>query len=306
MPHPQNNLLVTGSHRSGTSYTGAVMQASKAYYQLLEPTNPVYGSTMADCWFPYARSEGNGGAKGPLVDSIFNRTYRYRHYIHGSLPKQALKAVLGSKASREAAFYKYIGHYFRPLLIKDPLASFLAERMARRHKTDVLICLRHPMSFFGSAKVGGHNFDFNNFLSQPDLLADFLAEEEPHLRNTALNYAERYGLLWRCINKVLFTFYDRHQSDERWHIHKHEDMCTTPVETFGAAYTAFGLTLPEELKPRLTQRARAEFVYAWQSVVDQQEMDDVARFARPLADRFYAEKSWTLEKAGQARPEDAF
>ncbi|NEP77051.1 MAG: hypothetical protein F6K39_02045 [Okeania sp. SIO3B3] len=306
MAYKQNHLLVTGSHRSGTSYTGAVLLSSQAYFQLLEPTNPVYGSTMADCWFPYARTQGDGGKYGQMVDHIFARRYNYRHYLHGSLPKRALKALFGSKASREALFYKYFGYKLRPMLIKDPLASFLAERMARHHSADVLMCLRHPMSFFGSAKVGGHTFDFNNFLNQPDLVADFLSDEEAHMHDNSLSYAERYGLLWHCINKVLLAFYDRRQEGERWHIHKHEDMCANPVQTFGDAFAAFGLELSPKLRESVTTKARPEFAYAWQAAVTPQEMEEVARFAKPLSDKLYPSESWNLDHKDDVDPKLAF
>jgi len=80
----------------------------------------------------------------------------------------------------------------RPLL-KDPIAFFSAEWLARTYGADVVVLIRHPAGFAGSLKRMGSSFDFNDFLGQPDLLRASLTHASG--ANTRLASNERMEFL---------------------------------------------------------------------------------------------------------------
>src|SRR5690606_27364425 len=98
--------------------------------------------------------------------------------------------INGHQISNNGNLLKYVYSYFlesyrkssKRTLIKDPIAIMSAEWIYKTFSTDVVIIIRHPAAFIASLKVKNWEFDFNEFLNQPDLMNSYLKPYDTDIR----------------------------------------------------------------------------------------------------------------------------
>ena len=116
----------------------------------------------------------------------------------------------------------------RPM-VKDPIAFFSAEWLARTFDMHVVMLVRHPAAFTGSLKRNGWQFDFTNFTAQPRLVATYLPTFEDEYAAAAKrrpDLVDQAVLLWRCINSVVVSLSQQHPD---WLVVRYEDLAADPV-----------------------------------------------------------------------------
>lgn len=298
------HLLVTGSHRSGTTFTGKVLEKSGGHEYILEPFNKHYGLRGVEHWYPYP-AEGDGGYRR-LVNDFMAGKVRFKEYSEKPV-KNIIKKFFGGPLNKR--WKRYRQNPVKPMLIKDPLAALLSEYFFATHNVDVLVLIRHPMAFYSSLKRVDWRFDFKDLLEQEELVETHLQDEKALMLKGNLDFAQEAALIWRCVNKILLEFSDRHANDPRWLLMRHEDICLdnrgtfkTICETFDIPFAPVDAYLQElaasSRDEHATERVHdfrrnpKQLAFAWKDRTTPDELARVKDIAYDLASRLYDDASW--------------
>ena len=305
-------VLVTGAHRSGTTWVGTTLAADDEILYLPEPFNldhlyPGLCGARFPSWFMHLDAE----TARPYRDDIA-RMLRLEFCWRDA----GAAAVRSPRAGVRAA---QIGRLLRRgrsagcrPLVKDPIALFSAEWLAETFRMHVIVLIRHPAAFAASLLRLDWRFDFVNFVSQPTLmerdLAPFAAEIEAAVRRR-LDAVSEAGLLWKC----LYATVDRYRRERpNWLFVRHEDLSTYPVDGFQAmcrhvdtAYsTAIAAEVARTTAPgnpvdaptgiahallRDSRRAAAN----WRPRLDRQDVAALRASVEEISSRFYTDAEWS-------------
>lgn len=181
----QKPILVTGSHRSGSTWVGKTIAASPSVGYIHEPFRPFSPRPMRVCeawfdhWFTYISKQNETLCRREIA-----KTIAFSYDVIGEIkkiesPRDA--AYLMRNFSR-TIFYRFA--QVRPI-IKDPIAVFSAEWLAETFDMDVVVLIRHPAAFAGSLKRLHSTHPFADFLAQPLLMRDHLYPFESEIKQFA-------------------------------------------------------------------------------------------------------------------------
>ncbi|MDQ3646720.1 MAG: sulfotransferase, partial [Actinomycetota bacterium] len=236
-------ILVTGSHRSGTTWVGKMLAASGEAGYIHEPFNPRrrpgWTGNRIPYWFQYV-TEANEHLYAPVVEDVL--AFRYPLRLNASdvrSPRQL--ALFASDAARSTV---YRTRRLRPLL-KDPIALFSAEWLADRFDAEVVVMIRHPAGFASSVKRLGWAFRFRSWIAQDALMEGPL---NPYRERIVAAWREETDILdqailmWNAMHHVIEGYRARRPD---WRFIRHEDISRTPEAGFADLYTHLGLQWSE-------------------------------------------------------------
>ena len=288
-------ILVTGMHRSGTTWVGRMLAASRESVYFHEPLNPSCAPTLlhlpVERQYLYVTEENEEGYL-----SAFQRLLGF------PLDSRALEREPTKRLRRLARLAQARLTGARALL-KDPFALFSIPWFARRLGADVVVVVRRPVANVGSTKRLGWGFDTGSLLAQPLLLRDRL---EPHRAELEAPPAEIVGqatLLWRLLHEAVRD-YARDLPEVR--VVRHEDLSRDPPGEFRRVYESLGLTFgarveqalarttsarnPAETDPRRPDSIELDShanLDAWTGRLTTDEIERVRRETDELARAFY-------------------
>lgn len=223
-------ILVTGAHRSGTTWVGKMISASRDVGYIHEPFNLAHrpGICRAEFpyWFTYITDEHEAVFRKQLSETI-----SFHYHLIGETkaircPKDALRML------RDYMRFSWCRvRRVRPLL-KDPIGIFSAEWLAKAFDMDVVILVRHPAAFASSLKRLNYRHPFSHFLQQPLLMSDHLHSFSAEIERFAVeehDVIDQAILLYKLIYSVVSTYKNKH---ENWVFVRHEDLSRDPVVGF--------------------------------------------------------------------------
>ncbi len=302
-------ILLTGAHRSGTTWLGRMLAGSNEVGLIEEPFNRKWrreGVLAADIdyWFQYVCEENAAAFRPALADTLAFR-YQWRREI------RRLRSVRdGGRMLRDMARFSY--HRWRGSrpLMRDPIAVFSTDWLSSAFDMDVVVLIRHPAAFANSLKRRGWRFDFRNFLGQPLLLRDLAQPFEADIRaqvDRPGDIIEQAGLLWRIIYS---TIADYQQKGRPWVFVRHEDLSRSPIEGYAQLFARLGLAYTDACQRRIRRYAHARGVKRSPDRTHQLRREsaavttewkgelteaDIGRLRASLAGAdhlFYAERDW--------------
>ena len=299
-------ILVTGSHRSGTTWVGKVLSFSPEVKYIFEPFN----INVCQCtnrfpfkyWFTYVDGLEN---RDELLDSLYETlTFRYQqpvpnYYAWHFAARIRLRRWWESWLCRQRRL--------RPL-IKDPIALLSAETISEVFKMQVVCMIRHPLLFCSSIKKWRWDFPFNHFLEQTGLVASFFPEEEDRIREFDAyphNYVEQATLLWILFHKVIRQYQKRNFN---WLFIRHEDLLMSPCQEFKRIHEKLDLKYTHKVKSKITQtlskaelaiqdtnnpsykeRNASQILNSWKERLTTREVDYILKETEELSQHFYPE-----------------
>jgi hypothetical protein len=309
-------ILVTGTHRSGTTWVGRMLGASPEVGYIEEPFSLLHRRGILDVsipfWFPYISPQNETPYIGP-VSSMLD----FRYHLGAELKTLRSPRDMGRMVRDWSRFARYRRRRARPLL-KDPIAVFSAEWLAERFGSSVVVTIRHPAGFVSSIMRLGWTHPFEHFLRQPLLMRDLLAPFEEEVRTFAEDgrtLLDQAILLWNLIHHVIRGYRDRHPD---WTFVRHEDLARDPIERFRTLYRRLGLPsgtsieafigghseLPKAssgVSPFDVRRNSQETISVWRTRLTEDQIDRVRTGVQPIAKDFYSEAEW--EGTLRSRPE---
>ena len=307
----QKPILVTGSHRSGSTWTGQMIAASKEVGYIHEPFNIITRPTAnnrinlhtLENWFQYVCPANESEYDQIVSDAIEFRYNLFPFIGFIKTPVDALHVIVNY-----LTFRHYREKRVRPL-IKDPIAIFSAEWLYQRYNLDVLVLIRHPAAFVSSIKIKNWNFEFRHFVNQPLLMHGILTPFEREIIDYAENPPDVINqaiLLWNCIHYVILQ-YKRNHPD--WIFIRHEDLSRSPIDGFSKIYRMLGLDFSDHAKKIIMKssnegnpvershgdefkRNSRELISTWKTRLNKNQIAKVRDKTQHIACQFYSDLEW--------------
>ncbi len=302
-------ILVTGAHRSGTTWIGKILATSQEVAYISEPLNvhhrPGVLRVPTQYWYTYICEENQSN-----LLSGFQETLQFRYHLWLEL-KSTRSLKDGGRMLRDLTWFargRLKGS--RPLL-KDPFAVFSAPWFAQAFSSQIVILVRHPLAFVSSLKRLNWDFNFQDLLGQPLLMRDHLEpfrEEMNKNRQSPRDIIYQGSLLWRIVYTVVDGFRESHPE---FLVVRHEDISRDPEGEFRDLYTSLGLAFTPKVRQTITNSSQSSNpdelsthkVHAvnldsranlsnWKKRLTSEEAARIREFTIDIATKFYSEESW--------------
>jgi hypothetical protein len=304
-------ILVTGSHRSGTTWVGEMIAASPSVVYIHEPFNISYPdpgkcSARFDKWFTYIcdRNEQD-------YYISFKRMVNFRYNLMAQVKISKRPSAVANALEENARFIRYRLTNARPL-IKDPIAFFSAEWLASRFGMDTVVMIRHPAAFAASIKEKNWAHPFDHFLQQPLLMDSYLSP----FKSQIMQYAEeeqdildQAALLWNMIHYTILRYREKHPE---WIFLRHEDISRDPCDGFAKLYACLNLNYSENVKlvirehcsssgetglhkhkiNKQIKRDSASNIWTWKTRLTTPEIQRLKSQVQDISQEFYSEQEW--------------
>ena len=157
-------ILVTGSHRSGSTWVGKIIAEAPSAIYIHEPFNvdfpPGAGVCNAkfDHWFMHITTSNETAYYNALKNTI-----EFRYGLWNALKSSKCIGDLKHGFLEYMRFFLYRLQGLTPI-VKDPIALFSAEWLAEKFDMNILVLIRHPAAFVSSIKTRNWSFDFSNLI----------------------------------------------------------------------------------------------------------------------------------------------
>jgi hypothetical protein len=302
-----NPILVTGSHRSGTTWVGRMLAADADTAYISEPLNPLHRpgvfSAPIKHWYTYINSE-NENKYLPAFDELL--VFQYHLWLEiKSL--RSLKDFL--RMGRDFRIFYDGNTHGQRALIKDPFALFSSPWFSQKLNCQVVITVRHPAGFTSSLKRLGWNFDFDNLLNQPLLMRDHLEKDRAEIESIAKDDIVSQGAyLWKFIYRFV---YGTRSLFPQFNIIRHEDFSLDPITNFQNLYQTLGLDFTERVKNRILTSSSSEnpkklsknkthsvnldsraSLDNWKAILTSEEITKIRKITEDVSHHFYTDNEW--------------
>ena len=300
-------VLVTGAHRTGTTWVGKILALSPQVAYISEPLNVWHrlGVMRAPVskWYTLICKENEA-----QYLPEFHEMLRFQYGLwRETRMLSSLKDVL--RMGRDfSSFLRGRMLRQRPL-IKDPFAVFSAPWFAERLGCRVVITVRHPAGFVSSLKRLNWTFNFHDFLDQPYLMKHYLEADRAAMKSLSTNdIIGQAGLLWRMIYRVVARMIKLHPS---FIIVRHEDLSRNPVSCYQDLYRALDLDFTPKIKQKILNASSYKNpkelsqhnVHAikldsqanvdnWKKRLSKDEITDIRKVTGKVAEIFYSNEEW--------------
>ncbi|MCH8822890.1 MAG: sulfotransferase [Planctomycetes bacterium] len=305
-------ILVTGAHRSGTTWVGRILASAKGMAYIHEPFNchwsrPGVRGAWCENWFKYLCEE-NGEEYFEYIESalrfhyvlqaelrVIRQTKSFRDVK--SLARQCFLLILNRKRQLRA-------------VVKDPVALMSSEWLERHFGMQIVVMIRHPAGFAYSLKKRGWRFNFRELLDQEllmrDMLEPFRDRMELALRSKA-DLMTEVGLLWSILNHVVSEYRKNHPG---WIFIRHEDFATNPLPEFKKLFAKLGMPIgvkTERVIDSLTrssgkqrpagathwlERDSRALTTDWVGKLTKREISQLRNEVEPVYYEFYDDTAW--------------
>ena len=302
-------ILVTGVHRSSTTWVGKMLTANKHYTYVSEPLNILHRTGImrmpTDHWYTYVSEENE-----QKYLSSFYQTMALKYHAWQELGTLKSPRDVG-RMLRDWSSFAYGRRKGNQVLLKDPFAVFSAAWFAKRLDCKVVIAVRHPAAFVSSLKRLDWPFQFEDLLAQPLLMRDWLEpyrEEMIAAQKEPIDIVYQGSLLWNLIYSVVLQY---EQKYPEFIIVRHEDLSLDPINAFQAIYKELGVPftmqvvkqvrkstnpgnpteLPLESIHSVNLDSRAN-LKNWKKRLSADEIDRIRAQTEQVAAHYYTQEDW--------------
>ena len=307
MNHSKRPILVTGGHRTGTTWVGKMLAAGGETAYISEPLNiwhrPGVMRAPTRYWYTYICRDNEGEYLPALRETLAFNYHTLAELRSLRSRKDFLRMGRDSKTFLQG---KLLAR--RPLL-KDPFAIFSINWFARRLKCQVVITVRHPAAFVSSLKRLNWSFNFNDLLCQPLLMRDRLEAYRSEIESIPADDIIAQGSqLWKLIYRSVAE--DR-QNGLKLRLVRHEDLSLEPLENFKHLYHSLGLSFNRQAEKAVLESSRADNpsevssrnahstrvnsrlnIDNWKRRLQPAEIEQVRLITAEIADQYYSPESW--------------
>ncbi len=300
-------ILVTGAHRSGTSWVGRMLDASGNLTYANEPLSVSHRQGVLGVevkrWYTYI-SEENEAEYLPAFRDLIELRYQFFKELRSI---QSRKDLL--RMGRDFYNFTYGRLRGHQVLLKDPFAAFSTPWFADRLNCQVVITIRHPAGFASSLKRLGWKFQVEDLLAQPLMMRDFLKQDQAALEAVQPDdIIGQASLLWKVLYRAV------HQTlENRLDIIgvRHEDLSRDPVAGFRGLYQKLGLSFtpkvedivlnssssenPAKLDKNKTHSVKLDSRAAldnWKKILTPEEIARIRRMTEGVSELFYSAEEW--------------
>jgi hypothetical protein len=247
-------ILVTGTHRSGTTWVGKMLAADPYVTYISEPLNvlhrPGVFRAKVRYWYQYICEENE-------MEYIpaFEELLEYDYHLWDEIRSLRSRRDFLRMGRDFVIFYNGLMRGQRALL-KDPFAVFSTPWFAKRLNCKVVITVRHPAAFASSLKRLNWPFDFQDLLAQPLLMRDHLEPFRGEIQSVkAGDVIGQSALLWKLIYNSVHTI---HELNPDFIVVRHEDLSLDPIPGYRTLYGALGLEFTPRVEKTILKSSNSE------------------------------------------------
>src|SRR5690606_605007 len=250
----KRTILVTGAHRSGTTWLGKIISRSPEVRYVHEPFNVGLERRHSPLtyWFEHVSDDS---------DPAYQRNVKkYLESFYSTSLATTFTNAFEARSAREA--YRFLrdlkSRIMRRTLIKDPIAIFSAEWIHKNIDCDVVITIRHPAAFTASLKVKDWAFSFNDILVQKSLMNSYLRSYTDIIAEYVRNQQDiisQGALLWNIIYSTVRKYQEKYSN--RWYFIRHEDLSINPVAEYKKIFEFLGLTFSDSIRQEIVASTTA-------------------------------------------------
>jgi len=302
--HP---ILVTGAHRSGTTWAGRMLAADSQTAYISEPLNvlhrPGVYNVKVKHWYQYI-----------CVDNENEYLYAFQqllefdyHLLDEIRSIRSPKDIL--RMGRDfTTFYRGLEQGQR-VLIKDPFAVFSSSWFAKKLDCKVIVTVRHPAAFASSLQRLGWSFDFNDLRGQPFLMRDHLEKYRNEMDSVkADDIIGQASLLWKMIYASVHT---TRELDAALLTVRHEDLSRDPISQYRDLYSKLNLDFsprvqqfienssssenPTELSRRKTHSVKLDSlanIKNWKKRLSEDDITRIRKITEETSPLYYSDEEW--------------
>lgn len=256
MTTAQPPILVTGVHRSGTTWVGRMLSVGGEAAYISEPLNvwhrPAVLAADVPHWYLYICAENENNYL-----PAFRQLLDYQYHWGKELLSLRSLHDLGRMGRDGSAFLLGKWLHRRPLL-KDPFAAFSIRWFMERLGCQVVVTVRHPAAFASSLKRLNWPFDMRDLLAQPLLLRDWLAPYEEQMLACLANpqdILQQAAVLWAMVYRMVWKL---KEGGAPILLTRHEDLSLDPLGEFQKIYQALGLRFNEKAQQRIAESSSTD------------------------------------------------
>lgn len=318
----QAPILVTGAPRSGSTWVGNVLSLDPRSGYIHEPFNK--NSPDGRCrarfahGFTYVTEENEAGYLAPLADTLawkYSPGAELRRISNPPVrPRKVAVPRDLARLARDFSYFEYMRRRGQRVILKDPLALFSANWLARRFGARVVVVIRHPAAFVASLRAAGWDrVRFEIFQNQARLMQDRLA---PYRDAVARAVTERPdgieagALHWNLMHHHIDRLRAEHPD---WIFVRHEDLSRDPVRGFEDLFLRLGLDFSHGVRQNLeqftkdsgslskrsifgtarrTMRSSKDSIFLFRKRLTPEEIARVREMTSPLWQKFYSDEDW--------------
>ena len=304
-----NPILITGIHRSGTTWIGKMIAESPDVAYVSEPLNRWHRSGVFQAnvkyWYTYIHDENEDDFL-PAYKEIM--MYKYH-----------LWAEIKSIRSRKD-FFRMWRDYYRMwhgrirharILFKDPFAIFSLPWFAQRLGCKIVIMIRHPAGFVSSLNRLGWGFDLNDLLSQSCLMKNILNPFKGEINfvlNSKSDIITQASLLWKIVYSVVLDY--RKNFPEFYYL-RHEDISRQPLDEFRKLFSYLDVDYSQQIRSNIIKSSASRNpkelsvnrVHAvrldsksnlenWKQRLSREEILRIYEITHNVADHYYKDEDW--------------
>jgi hypothetical protein len=309
-PESKSPILVTGAHRTGTTWVGKMLAAGAQTAYISEPLNvlhrPGVFRATVPYWYFYLCPETE---TEPLL--AFDDLLAYRYHLTDEIRSlRSRKDFL--RMGRDCSIFLRARLLRQRAVLKDPFAVFSIPWFAEKLGAQVVVTVRHPAAFASSLKRLNWPFDFSDLLAQPCLMRDHLEPYRHKMERLPANdIVAQASLLWRMIYRFVA---DLMSARPDLCVVRHEDLSINPVEGFRDLYAFLGLKFTPRVQrlietassadnPKELSRSRVHAVrldsranlYNWRKRLTPEEVTRVRKMTEDVSHLYYADQEWGSE-----------
>ena len=247
-------ILVTGAHRSGTTWVGRMLAADSRTAYVSEPLNVLHRPGVLGApvrrWYTYIDAH-NEAEYLPAFEDLLDFDYHLWAEIRSLRSRKDL-----FRAARDFWTFARGALAGRRALLKDPFAVFSSPWFAERLGCRVVITVRHPAAFAASLKRLAWSFDFHDLLDQPALMRAHLEPDRSDMRSIAeTDIIGQAALLWRMIYRTVNGLQKVHPD---FIVVRHEDLSLDPPAGFRGLYERLGLDFTPRVESIVRKASSSE------------------------------------------------
>lgn len=290
----KKTILVTGAHRSGSTWIGQILSSAPGVKYIHEPFNIKIerDNSPLKYWFEYL-GPNTSKSHQELVIQYMNSFY-----------KTELDATLKKWKLPEKLINFFTSPYKDRILFKDPIAILSSEWLYENLECDVLISIRHPAAFVASIKAKDWHYDFVHFLHQKELINTYFKNDIEIITeytNNKKTIVEQAILLWNLIYSTVHLFREKHQN--QWQFVRHEDISHNPTEEFKKIFKKLGLRYNKRVENEILSSTNpdieSEFkrnslrnIKSWKEKLSESEIQLIKKDTKQVWEKFYSESDW--------------
>jgi hypothetical protein len=300
-------ILVTGAHRSGTTWVGKMLSADADTAYISEPLNvlhrPGVFRAQVQHWYQYICGE-NEGEYLPAFHSLLDYDYHLMDEIRSIRSRKDFLRM-----GRDFMIFYYALERGQRALLKDPFAVFSVPWFMQKLNCKVVITVRHPAAFASSLQRLGWSFDFKDLLDQPLLMRDHLEVHRDEMSAIkADDVIRQASLLWKMIYASVQT---TRKLIPDLHIVRHEDFSRDPINKFRDLYAALGLGFtsrvqktilnssssenPAELSLKKTHSVKLDStanIKNWKKRLSAEDLKRIRTLTEGVSELYYSNEDW--------------